>query len=138
MFSKSLQRGLRKLFKRKHFKESDVAHLSDSMLQCASNYTSESIPNGVGFGGQVHHFGLLISSSFEHGHTRHSVTFNNPALSETAVFEPDVIECWAVVVKGDNDQATDGSSALKGTVLERFKEDRNMLNMVGLAASSDS
>jgi hypothetical protein len=108
------------------------------MLQCASNYTSESIPNGVGFGGQVHHFGLLISSSFEHGHTRHSVTFNNPALSETAVFEPDVIECWAVVVKGDNDQATDGSSALKGTVLERFKEDRNMLNMVGLAASSDS
>jgi len=39
-----------------------------------------------------------------------------------------------VVVKG-NDQET--LNAVKGTVLERFKEDRNLLNMMGITNSSD-
>ena len=51
---------------------------------------------------------------------------------------PDVIECWAVVVKGDTNSGANGASALQGTVLERFKEDRQMLNMVGIAGASDS
>jgi len=105
---------------------------------CAVNYTSPSIPNGIGFGGQIHHFGVFIDGFFERGHTRHSVTFNNPPLSSNPDIVPDVIECWAVVVKGDTNSGTNGASALQGTVLERFKEDRQMLNMVGIAGASDS
>ncbi|KAG9455016.1 hypothetical protein H6P81_007920 [Aristolochia fimbriata] len=36
---------------------------------CAVNFSSASIPNGIGFGGQVNHFGLFLSESFDHGHT---------------------------------------------------------------------
>ena len=104
-------------------------------MQCAVNFSSESLPNGVGFGGQIHHFGLFINAAFEGGHTRNSVTFNNPPLSSNSNLQPDVIECWAVVVKGD-DNTSNGAAALQGTILERFKEDRQMLNMVGIAGAS--
>lgn len=66
------------------------------------------------------------------------MTFNNPPLSAKSEIVPDVVECWAVVVKGDDDAAPNGISALKGTVLERFKEDRQMLNMVGIAGASNA
>lgn len=105
------------------------------MMQCAVNYSSESLPNGIGFGGQIHHFGLFINAAFEAGHSRNSVTFNNPPLSSNPNFQPEVIECWAVVVKGD-DSTSNGAAALQGTILERFKEDRQMLNMVGIAGAS--
>jgi hypothetical protein len=45
-----------------------------------------------------------------------------------------VIECWGIVQNGAQQEKLD---AAKGTVLERFKEDRHMLNMVGLANSSE-
>lgn len=100
---------------------------------CAFGFTSDSIPNGIGFGGQIHHFGLFLSSSFDRGRTLHSVTFNNPALSERSEIVPDVIECWAVIVKGEEER---DNEAVKGTILERFKEERNMLNLVGIANAS--
>ena len=100
-------------------------------VQCAVNFSSESIPNGVGFGGRVNHFGLFISSSFDQGHTYPCSTFDNPCLSKSTVIHPDVIECWGVAGGETNE------TAVRGTVLERFKEDRNMLKLVGLAASSD-
>jgi len=46
---------------------------------------------------------------------------------------PEVIECWGVTQVATQDK----HDAVKGTVLERFKEDRNMLKMVGLANSSE-
>lgn len=108
---------------------------SNTNLQwCASNYISESIPNGIGFGGQIHHFGMFVSGSFDRGHTRYSVTFGNPPLSTKEDFVPQIIECWGVL---GSDQGPDGSK-LKGTCLERFKEDRQILNMLGRANASDS
>ena len=105
-----------------------------SLLQCAVNYTSESIPNGIGFGGQKNHFGLLIPSSFDKGYTYPSVTFNNPVLAKKSEFNIDVLECWGIVSESDNLQK---ANVLGGTILQRFKEDRNMLNMVGIANASD-
>ncbi|XP_068659826.1 uncharacterized protein [Aristolochia californica] len=108
---------------------------ANSNLQwCAANFSSVSIPNGIGFGGQVNHFGLFLSESFDHGHTFVCSTFNNPCLSRENKIYPEVIECWGVVVKGREEEKP---NLVKGTVLERFKEDRHMLNMVGLANSSD-
>ena len=103
-------------------------------LQCAVNFSSESIPNGIGFGGRVNHFGLFISANFDKGHTFECTTFGSPCLSKTNYIYPEVIECWGMVPKGAQQER---SEAIRGTVLERFKEDRHMLNLVGLANSSD-
>eukprot|EP00897_Mesotaenium_endlicherianum_P002421 jgi/Mesen1/2206/ME000152S01292 len=109
---------------------------------CGVNYVSESFPNGIGFGGQAHHFGLFVNASLERGHSRPSITFNSPSLSSTPEFEPDCIEIWAVVSEnGDGDASGGGSAggaASKGTIVDRFKEDKAMLNMVGLANASDN
>ncbi|KAK1263418.1 hypothetical protein QJS04_geneDACA008553 [Acorus gramineus] len=102
---------------------------------CAVNFSSESIPNGIGFGGRINHFGLFLSASFDQGHTFSCTTFNSPCLSKTSRICPEVIECWGVVANGIHDEKND--NVIKGTVLERFKEDRNMLNMVGIANSSE-
>lgn len=98
------------------------------------NFSSESIPNGIGFGGRVNHFGLFLSASFDQGHTFVCSTFDSPCLSKSNKICPDVIECWGVKANGGQEERSDH---VKGTVLERFKEDRHMLNMVGLANSSE-
>lgn len=102
-------------------------------MQCAVNFSSEDIPNGIGFGGRANHFGLFLSASFDQGHTFNCTTFGSPCLSKSSRICPEVIECWRVVPKG----AQRRHDAVKGNVLERFKEDRHMLNMVGLANSSE-
>lgn len=103
-------------------------------LQCAMNFSSESIPNGIGFGGKANHMGLFLSANFDQGHTFECTTFGSPCLSKTNRICPEVIECWGIVPKGAQQET---QNCIKGTVLNRFKEDRNMLNMVGLANSSE-
>lgn len=97
------------------------------------NFSSEEIPNGIGFGGRVNHFGLFISAGFDQGQTFECTTFGSPCLSRTNRISPQVIECWEVVQRSEQEKR----EAVKGTILERFKEDRHMLNMVGLANSSE-
>lgn len=101
---------------------------------CAVNFSSDSIPNGIGFGGRVNHFGLFLSASFDEGQTFTCTTFGSPCLSNINRIHPEVIECWGVVPKGAQQERHETG---KGTILERFKEDRHMLNMVGLANSSE-
>ncbi|KAK3037877.1 hypothetical protein RJ639_031237 [Escallonia herrerae] len=109
---------------------------ANSNLQwCAVNFSSESIPNGIGFGGRINHFGMFLSANFDQGHTFSCTTFGSPCMSKANQIYPEVIECWGIVPKGPQRERQNG---VKGTVLERFKEDRNMLNMVGLADSSQS
>ncbi|CAN6349029.1 unnamed protein product [Urochloa humidicola] len=101
---------------------------------CAINFSSENIPNGIGFGGQPHHSGLFLSANFDQGHSFTCSTFTSPPLSKTNRFRPQVIECWGIQMRGAHDEKPE---VVKGTVLERFKEDRNMLKMVGLANASE-
>ncbi|GAB2272142.1 hypothetical protein Dimus_006962 [Dionaea muscipula] len=107
---------------------------NNNMQWCAVNYSSEGIPNGIGFGGRVNHFGLFISASFELGHSFTCSTFGSPCLSKSNQIFPDVLECWGVVPKTVKHERSD---AIRGTVLERFKEERNLLNLVGVASSSE-
>lgn len=113
-----------------------ITSIADDLLQWQSayNYSSDSIPNGIGFGGRVNHFGLFVSASFDSGQTFECTTFGSPCLSKSHRICPEVIECWNVFPKEAQQK---GDNALKDTVLERFKEDRHMLNMVGLANASD-
>ncbi|KAK7396733.1 hypothetical protein VNO78_17891 [Psophocarpus tetragonolobus] len=99
----------------------------------AINFSSEDIPNGIGFGGRVNHMGLFLTANFDQGHTFSCSTFGSPCLSKTNRILPEVIECWGV----NQDATQNKNDAVKGTILERFKEDRNMLKMVGLANSSE-
>ncbi|KAK9127878.1 hypothetical protein Syun_016675 [Stephania yunnanensis] len=96
-------------------------------------FTSENIPNGLGFGGRANHFGLFLSASFDQGHTMACTTFGSPELSKSHKIIPEVIECWGVVSK---EGQLGNFENLKGTALERFKEDRNLLNLMGIAANS--
>ncbi|KAJ0810809.1 putative TLDc domain, EF-hand domain pair protein [Helianthus annuus] len=107
---------------------------NNNIQWCAVNFSSDSIPNGIGFGGRAGHFNLFISANFDNGHTFTGPTFNNPCLSKNNRIYPEVIECWGIVQKGAQHEKQDG---VKGTVLDRFKEDRNMLNLVGIANSSN-
>ncbi|KAJ8449229.1 hypothetical protein Cgig2_021693 [Carnegiea gigantea] len=107
---------------------------NNNLQWCAYNYSSDSIPNGIGFGGRVNHFGVFLSASFDSGQTFECTTFGSPCLSKSNRICPEVIECWNVFPKEAQQK---GDNALKGTVLERFKEDRHMLNMVGLANASE-
>uniref|UniRef100_A0A5B7C149 Putative TLD domain-containing protein 1 n=1 Tax=Davidia involucrata TaxID=16924 RepID=A0A5B7C149_DAVIN len=107
---------------------------NNNLQWCAVNFSSESIPNGIGFGGRVNHFGLFLAANFDQGHTFLCTTFGSPCLSKISQINPEVIECWGVVRKGVQQERQD---TVKGTVVERFKEDRHMLNMVGLANSSE-
>lgn len=107
---------------------------NNNVQWCAANFSSESIPNGIGFGGRVNHFGLFLSASFDVGQTFTCTTFGSPCLSKTNRIFPEVIECWGIL---QNEAQQEKLDAAKGTVLERFKEDRHMLNMVGLANSSE-
>lgn len=107
---------------------------NNNMLWCAVNYTSESIPNGIGFGGQKNHFGIFLPASLDRGYAFPSVTFGNPCLSSKSTFNIDTIECWGVVLESEESKQ---ASATGGTILERFKEERNMLNMVGIANASE-
>lgn len=107
---------------------------NNNLQWCAVNFSSDNIPNGIGFGGQVNHFGLFLTENLDQGHTFHCTTFGSPSLSKNSKIYPQVIECWGVVPERASQDNQDNA---KGSVLDRFKEDRNMLKMVGLANSSE-
>eukprot|EP00271_Cylindrocystis_brebissonii_P014207 TRINITY_DN35483_c0_g1_i1.p1 TRINITY_DN35483_c0_g1~~TRINITY_DN35483_c0_g1_i1.p1 ORF type:complete len:500 (-),score=72.89 TRINITY_DN35483_c0_g1_i1:580-2079(-) len=104
-----------------------------NMQWCAVNFTSESIPNGIGFGGQIGHFALFLDGSFERGHSRPSATFlNNPSLSLEPRFEPDVVECWGLESSIPVEIGGGGGASAGGTILERFKEEKEFMKMAGI------
>ncbi|GFZ08901.1 TLD-domain containing nucleolar protein [Actinidia rufa] len=86
----------------------DEVMLSIKRQGCAVNFSSERIPNGIGFGGRAHHFGLFLSANFDQGHTFSCTTFGSPCLSKTTQIHPQVIECWGVVPKGAQQENTRG------------------------------
>ncbi|CAI5511198.1 unnamed protein product, partial [Closterium sp. Naga37s-1] len=127
--------------------------------QCASGFASESIPNGIGLGGQPGHFGLFLSADFDSGHSRPSTTFNSPSLSSSPNFSIDAVECWAVISASLSDRISAGDGGIgaigssgsrvgsgrsdhagsgRGTVLDRFGKERAMLGMMGIATASEN
>ncbi|GJP60982.1 hypothetical protein CLOP_g18193 [Closterium sp. NIES-67] len=136
-----------------------AAGTSNNLQWCASGFASESIPNGIGLGGQPGHFGLFLSSDFDSGHSRPSTTFNSPSLSSSPTFSVDAVECWAVNSASLSDRISageggsgmlgssgagvgsgrsDGSDSARGTVLDRFGKERAMLGMMGIANASEN
>ncbi|CAI5980210.1 unnamed protein product [Closterium sp. NIES-64] len=137
-----------------------AAGTSTNIQWCASGFASESIPNGIGLGGQPGHFALFLSSDFDSGHSRPSTTFNSSSLSSTPNFNIDAVECWAVISASFSDRISAGDGGIgavgssrsgvgsgrsddaggsgRGTVLDRFGKERAMLGMIGIATASEN
>ncbi|KAK6942556.1 TLDc domain [Dillenia turbinata] len=90
-----------------------ISFTGDDLSRWAVNFSSESIPNGIGFGGRVNHFGLFVSAIFDQWHSFTSTTFGSPRLSKTNWIHPDLIECWGVIPKGLQEARTD---SVKGEI----------------------
>ena len=107
---------------------------NDHYVWCADGF--ESVPNGLGFGGQVGHFGLFVSSELEDGHSRYSATYaNKPVLGTgdaAGAFQLDALEVWGVDADAlaECDEAAARAArkaAAGGSVLDRFAQDRSFL-----------
>ncbi|XP_060041077.1 MTOR-associated protein MEAK7 isoform X1 [Erinaceus europaeus] len=63
------------------------------------NHGQQTIPNGLGMGGQHHYFGLWIDVDFGKGHSKAKptcTTYNSPQLSAKENFQFEKMEVWAV------------------------------------------
>ncbi|KAJ2477572.1 hypothetical protein IWW56_004254 [Coemansia sp. RSA 2131] len=60
------------------------------------NYSTKTLPNGLGIGGQMEHYGLWIDSSFTCGHSNSAATFGSQQLSTHSEFTIDTVEAWLV------------------------------------------
>ncbi|KAI9102526.1 TLD-domain-containing protein, partial [Phlyctochytrium arcticum] len=70
------------------------------------NVGAHTLPNGLGFGGQMEYFGLWIGETFE-GCSKaspRSTTYDNPMLSGSQDFVIDSIEAWLVKPKEVDDR----------------------------------
>ncbi|KAJ1084120.1 hypothetical protein NDU88_004273 [Pleurodeles waltl] len=98
------------------------------------NSGQQTMPNGLGMGGQHNYFGLWIDSDFGKGHSRAKpkcTTYNSPQLSSTENFKIDVLEVWGV----GHQQKSDEKS--KKSILDRDPEAQALLEMTGRARHSD-
>ncbi|XP_043350740.1 MTOR-associated protein MEAK7 isoform X3 [Dermochelys coriacea] len=63
------------------------------------NHGQQTIPNGLGMGGQHDYFGLWIDGNYGKGHSKakpRCTTYNSPQLSANENFMLDAMEVWAV------------------------------------------
>ncbi|XP_036606615.1 MTOR-associated protein MEAK7 [Trichosurus vulpecula] len=99
------------------------------------NYGQQTIPNGLGMGGQFDYFGLWIDYDFGKGHSRANprcTTYNSPQLSARENFELDTLEVWAV-----GDFAKEKTRPDKKTVLDNNTEVQCLLEMIGKTHHSE-
>nr|XP_048672521.1 MTOR-associated protein MEAK7 isoform X3 [Caretta caretta] len=95
----------------------------------------QTIPNGLGMGGQHDYFGLWIDSNYGKGHSKakpRCTTYNSPQLSANENFTLDAMEVWAV---GDLPE----SAVIKGkkSILDTDPEAQALLEMTGKSRQSD-
>lgn len=103
--------------------------VNQNFQYCGHNFAS--LPNGVGFGGQVGYWSLFVDGLFETGMSHKGATYTNSApLSADTKFEVDMVECWLTQQPEEEPVA----SAV-GSVLDRFKEDRNLMALAGKGTS---
>ncbi|KAM4018039.1 LOW QUALITY PROTEIN: MTOR-associated protein MEAK7 [Anomaloglossus baeobatrachus] len=92
------------------------------------NHSQQTMPNGLGMGGQHDYFGLWIDSNFGKGHSKakpRCTTYNSPQLSTTEEFCIDAMEVWGL---GELSEELQRSSA-RGPGWERpvRKNPRNLV-----------
>ncbi|CAD7703382.1 unnamed protein product [Ostreobium quekettii] len=114
-----------------HYSMYKASGSNDHFQWCGQGFSQ--LPNGVGFGGQVGHFGLFIDSTFDGGMSRPSATFSSPCLASAQTFGVKDVECWLVEPVEDDELAPGDSSS----VLDKYKEDQRVMELAGKQKYSD-
>ncbi|XP_072278491.1 MTOR-associated protein MEAK7 [Pyxicephalus adspersus] len=99
------------------------------------NHGQQTMPNGLGMGGQHEYFGLWIDSNFGKGHSKakpRCTTYNSPQLSAKEDFTIDALEVWALGELPESLQAKN-----KKSVLDADPEVQALLEMTGKTRQSD-
>ncbi|CAL8262723.1 unnamed protein product [Merluccius merluccius] len=95
------------------------------------NQNQQTMPNGLGMGGQHGYFGLWLDSDFGRGHSRarpKCTTYGSPQLSGDEDFTLDYVEVWAVG-KPPETEGEEGEG--KRSVLDMDPEVRAIMEMTG-------
>ncbi|PVD20393.1 hypothetical protein C0Q70_18547 [Pomacea canaliculata] len=105
------------------------------------NINTQTLPNGLGMGGQLNYFGLWIDQSFDKGCSKaepRCTTYGSPQLSSKPDFQVDTVEVWLVgpVKKKEEDDEdedmTEEEKQMRGkSVLDRELESKAMLELMG-------
>uniref|UniRef100_T1DKR0 MTOR-associated protein MEAK7 n=1 Tax=Crotalus horridus TaxID=35024 RepID=T1DKR0_CROHD len=99
------------------------------------NHGQQTMPNGLGMGGQHEYFGLWVDSNYGQGHSKakpRCTTYNSPQLSAKENFLLDSMEVWAV---GDFPEAKNGKG--QKSILDSDPEAQALLEMMGKSRQSD-
>ncbi|XP_055992969.1 MTOR-associated protein MEAK7 isoform X2 [Sorex fumeus] len=98
------------------------------------NHGQQTIPNGLGMGGQHHYFGLWIDVDFGKGHSKakpRCTTYGSPQLSAQEDFQFEQLEVWAV---GDSPSTEENRSSQ--SILDKDPEVQALLEVSGLSFHS--
>ncbi|KAG8012420.1 TLD domain-containing protein 1 [Nibea albiflora] len=96
------------------------------------NQNQQTMPNGLGMGGQHHYFGLWLDSNFGCGHSRarpKCTTYGSPQLSGEEDFTIDSLEVWAVGKPPEPEEGEEGQG--KKSILDMDPEVQAMMEMAG-------
>lgn len=96
------------------------------------NQNQQTIPNGLGMGGQHGYFGLWLDSDFGRGHSRarpKCTTYGSPQLSADEDFTLDSVEVWAVGKPPEPEEGEEGAG--KRSILDVDPEVQAMMEMAG-------
>ncbi|XP_042267613.1 MTOR-associated protein MEAK7 [Thunnus albacares] len=96
------------------------------------NQNQQTMPNGLGMGGQHGYFGLWLDSDFGRGHSRarpKCTTYGSPQLSGNEDFTLDSMEVWAVGKPPEPEEGEEGQG--KRSVLDMDPEAQAIMEMTG-------
>ena len=105
------------------------------------NQGQETLPNGLGMGGQFNYFGFWIDHSFNHGHSKaqpRCTTYGSPQLSKSPDFNVEIVEVWALGPESKSQDSDDDedSEKKKKSVLQDT-ESKAMLEILGKQQHSE-
>ncbi|XP_075925845.1 MTOR-associated protein MEAK7 isoform X2 [Petromyzon marinus] len=101
------------------------------------NHGQQTMPNGLGMGGQHDYFGLWLDSDYGRGHSRakpRCTTYGSPQLSAREEFSLSAVEVWGL---GSPPERAQGSGGKARSVLDADPEVQAMLEMAGKVKHSD-
>ncbi|XP_061578520.1 MTOR-associated protein MEAK7 [Cololabis saira] len=96
------------------------------------NQNQQTMPNGLGMGGQHGYFGLWLDSEFGRGHSRarpKCTTYSSPQLSGEEDFTLDSVEVWAVGKPPEPEEGEEGEG--KKSILNVDPEVQAIMEMTG-------
>ncbi|XP_070763196.1 MTOR-associated protein MEAK7 [Enoplosus armatus] len=97
------------------------------------NQNQQTMPNGLGMGGQHGYFGLWLDSDFGRGHSRarpKCTTYGSPQLSGEEDFTVDSMEVWAVGKPSEPEVGSEEGEGKK-SILDVDPEVQAMMEMAG-------